>query len=621
VAAVRDPEGLLLGFVGCCVDLTARKLSEERYRELFEYASDAIFVLSVEGDITAINGAGEKLTGYGRDELVGRRLFDLIAPENVESARETFQRRIEGSNNEVGQYQMIRKGGARVYVEVSGRLVEQDGRALGVEAIARDKSERRAFEQKLVHEAMHDALTGLPNRTLFRDRLGQALSRATRSGSKVAVMLLDLDEFKRVNDSLGHEVGDELLVDLAARLRQQLRGSDSAARLGGDEFAFLFENITREQQLVGVARRLLDAVAGPEEHAQRVTASLGITIAESGDTADTALSNADSAMYKAKAAGPGGFVVYDEAMRERLLRELALTEDLAAALQDRQLDVHYQPIVGLTNNRILAVEALTYWNHPQHGSIEPSEFIPLAEDHGLIVELGHFVLGEVAKQAAAWRTDYPKAIPLGVFANVSSRELCEPDFVDVFRRTLEQHGTSPRDIGIEITERVIIDYDEQLLVGNLDQLTKLGVSLSLDDFGTGYSSLTALKNLPLTAVKIDRSFIGVIQSHSHPAPVTRATISLGHTLGLTVIAEGVETQLQADYLTQLGCDAAQGFHYARPHAADHITTLLQAEDEDTTPQARQESVATISTAPIRNDVARDPHQGTWQPLPTPTDSR
>jgi Amt family ammonium transporter len=586
-AAVRDAGGLLLGWVGCCVDLTARKVSDERYRELFEHAADAIFVVSGEGVVTAINCAGEKLTGYARDELVGMCLFELIASENVERARATFQRRLDGVESEVAEYQMIRKTGARVFVEVSGRLVEQDGRALGVEAIARDTSERHAFEQKLLYDSMHDALTGFPNRTLFHDRLGQALARATRSGSRVAVMLLDLDEFKLVNDSLGHAVGDELLVSLAPRLQRELHGSDSAARLGGDEFAFLFEDIT-EQELISVAARLLVAVAGSRDHAQRLTASLGITMAEPGDTAESALSNADTAMYEAKKAGPGGFRIYDGTMRDRLLRDLALTEALETALQDNQLEVHYQPIVSLIDGRILALEALARWSHPEWGWVAPSEFIPLAEAHGLIVQLGQCVLSEVAKQAAVWRTLYPNALPLGIFTNVSPRELSRPDFVDSFSHTLERHGASCSDIGIEITERVIIDHDERTLVENIAQLTRLGVRFSLDDFGTGYSSLTALKRLTLTAVKIDRSFVDAIRSHTDQAPVSLATINLGHTLGLTVIAEGVETQLQADYLKRFGCDAAQGFHYARPQPARETTALLRTEHQDTNAQARQE---------------------------------
>jgi diguanylate cyclase (GGDEF)-like protein/PAS domain S-box-containing protein len=590
-AAVRDSEGILLGWVGCCVDLTARKLSDERYQELFEHASDAIFALSADGEITAINQAGEKLTGYGRDELVGMSLFDLIGPEDVERARETVNSRLAGGESQRAEYQMISKSGGRVFVEVSDRLVEEDGKATGIEAIARNTTERHALEEKLREDALHDPLTGLPNRTLFHDRLGQALGRAARSGAKVAVMLLDLDGFKSVNASFGHAVGDELLVKLAPLLQRELRGSDSVARLGGDEFGFLFEDVTREQGLVGVAERLLAAVAGsaPIDRSQlQLTASLGITIAESTDTAESALSNADTAMYNAKNAGPGSFEIYDATMRLRLLRELTLTKALATALQEHQIDVHYQPIVSLTDGRILALEALARWNHPQWGWVAPTEFIPVAETHGLIIALGQQILSKVAKQATDWRTSYPHALPLGIFVNMSPHQLSQPDFLTTFTRTLEQHGTSAGDIGIEITERLLIDRTDKTLADNLEQLAGLGIRLSLDDFGTGYSSLTALKHLPLTALKIDRSFIDAIRSNTDTAPLTSATIGLGHTFGLTVIAEGVETQLQTDYLSQLGCDAAQGYHYARPQPADQATTLLQAEHRQTSPEARQE---------------------------------
>jgi diguanylate cyclase (GGDEF)-like protein/PAS domain S-box-containing protein len=595
-AAVRDGEGQLLGWVGCCVDLTTRKLSDKRYRELFEQASDAIFAVSADGEITAINRAGEKLTGYDRNELVGMSLFNLIAPEDAEQALATFHSRLAGGVNEVAEYQMISKSGARVFVEVTDRLVERDGKALGIEAIARDTSERHGLEQRLLHEALHDRLTGLPNRTLFHDRLGQALSRAARSGSKIAVMVLDLDGFKLVNDSLGDAVGDELLVKLPPRLERNLRGSDSVARLGGDEFGFLFEDVARAQGLASLAERILAAIAEPVpiDHSQlQITASLGITIAEPTDTAESVLSNADTAMQNAKHAGKGCFEIYDEDMRSHLLRELTLTKALETALRDNQLDVYYQPIVSLADGQILALEALARWHDPQLGWVAPNEFIPIAEEHGLIVLLGQRVLSEIAKQATDWRANYPHALPLGIFANISPHQLSQPDFLTKLTGTLEQHGTSPSDIGIEITERVLIDQTNKTLADNLDQLTQLGIRLSLDDFGTGYASLTALKHLPLTALKIDRSFVDVIRSNTDTAPISSASISLGHTFGLTVIAEGVETQLQADYLSQLGCDAAQGFHYARPQPADQTTTLLQAE-HDTSPQARQERWCTAA---------------------------
>jgi diguanylate cyclase (GGDEF)-like protein len=410
------------------------------------------------------------------------------------------------------------------------------------------------------------------------------------------VMLLDLDGFKLVNDSLGHAVGDELLVRLAPRLQRELRASDTVARLGGDEFGFLFEDVGREHALIEVAERLLAAVAEPVplDEARRLTASLGITIAEPTDTTETTLSNADTAMYNAKDAGPGGFEIYDETMRTRLLRELAITKALEAALHADELDVYYQPIVSLTNGRILALEALARWNHPQLGWVPPDEFIPIAEEHSLIIPLGQQLLSQAAKQAADWRTNFPDALPLGIFVNISPRQLSGVDFVDSFTHTLEHHGLSPSDIGIEITERVLIDHDDTTLVDNLEELLTLGVRLSLDDFGTGYSSLTALKRLPLTLLKIDRSFIAAIRTETDSAAITDASINLGHTLGLTVIAEGVETQIQADYLSQLGCDAGQGFHYAQPQPAQQTTTLLQTEHNDSSTQARQERWCTAA---------------------------
>jgi predicted signal transduction protein with EAL and GGDEF domain len=379
-------------------------------------------------------------------------------------------------------------------------------------------------------------------------------------------------------------------VRLAARLQRELRGSDSVARLGGDEFGFLLEGLAPGEGLFGVAQRLLAAVAEPSGFGQPqlLTASLGITAAVASDTTETVLSNAEGAMSIAKKAGPGSVEIYDEAMRVRLLRDLALVRALAAALRNDQLEVHYQPIASLRDGRILALEALARWRHPEWGWVRPDEFIAVAEEHGLIVELGQRVLGEAAKHAAAWRASYPDALPLGTFVNASPRQLSRTDFVEVFTRALEEHGTTPGDIGIEITERVLIDHDEETLAANLDRLTRLGVRFGLDDFGTGYSSLTALKQLPLTVLKIDRSFVTAIRTATDPAPITRASISLGHALGLVVVAEGVETKLQADYLRRLGCDAAQGFHYHRPRSPRQTTALLQAQHDTTAHHAQRE---------------------------------
>lgn len=576
-AALRGSDQQVLGWVGCCVDLTAHKLSDERYQDLFEHSTDALFLVSAQGQITATNRAGLALTGYDRDELVGLSLVDLIAPGDSARAMDVLQQRLAGVERASADFQMISKTGTPVFVHVTCRLILHEGRPIGLEAIARDTSERHGLEERLRQERTHDPVTGLPNRLLFHDRLSQALSRSARSGTKLALMLLGLDG-REVIGGPGSASADELLVKLTRRLQRELRGSDNVARLDDNVFGFLFEDVSRDQELVNVAERVLAAVAVPEtigDSRVQFTANLGITIVEPTDTAQDALDNADTAMSKARGIGVGHFEIYNHPVRSRLLRELTVAKALSAAIRDDHLEVHYQPIVSLSDGSILALEALARWNDPQLGWLGPDEFIPIAEDHGLIVALGQRMLSEVARQATTWRADYPTALPLGIFANISPRQLSQLDFLTTHVRILEQHGTAPSDVGIEITERVVIDRSSEALAHNLDQLTRLGSRLSLDDFGMGYSSLGVLEQLPLTALKIDRSFVAKIRTSSDPAPLSHATISLGHAFGLTVIAEGVETQTQSDYLTRLGCDAAQGFLYGRPETADRTTALLQ----------------------------------------------
>jgi PAS domain S-box-containing protein/diguanylate cyclase (GGDEF)-like protein len=599
-AALRGADEQVLGWVGCCVDLTAHKLSDERYQDLFEHSTDALFLVSVEGQITATNRAGSTLTGYDRDELVGLSLVDLIAPGDSARAMEALQQRLAGVERESAEFQMISKSGTPVFVHVTCRLIVHDGRPIGLEAIARDTSERHELEERLRQETMHDPVTGLPNRLLFHDRLSQALSRSSRSGTKLAVMLLGLHGCELGSDGLGSASADELLVELTRRLQRELCGSDSVARLDGNVFGFLFEDVSRDQELVRVAERVLAAVAvaGTVGDARvQVTADLGITIVEPTDTAQNALDNAGTAMSKAKGIGGGHFEIYNHPVGSRLLRELTIAKALSNAIRDDQLDVHYQPIISLTDGSILGLEALVRWNDPQWGWLAPDEFIPIAEDHGLVVALGQRMLNEVARQATNWRADYPSALPLGIFANISPRQLAQSDFLTTHVRILEQHGTAPSDVGIEITEHVVIDRANETLAHNLDQLTQLGSRLSLDDFGMGYSSLGVLEQLPLTALKIDRSFVAAIRTSSDPAPISHATISLGHAFGLTVIAEGVETQTQSDYLTRLGCDAAQGFLYGRPEPADRTTALLQGEHRFPCHHGPREVTAPRSSSP------------------------
>ena len=574
-APVHDTEGELSGWVGSCVDLTARKLGEERYRDLFEHASDGIFTMSVDGTITSINTAGELLTGYAQDEIVGMSFFELIVPEDRERAVLVLQRRLGGGENEIVELELQSRDGRRTFVEINERVVEQDGTPVALEAIARDTTERHLLQQKLSDQARHDPLTGLANRTLLLDRLELALAGFRRTGDRVAVILMDLDNFKVINDTLGHAVGDQVLVAIAPRLLGELRSTDMVARLGGDEFAFLLEGVDRKEELVSVAERLLAAIGEPimiGDRRHALSASLGVALAEPRDTAESLLGNADTAMYRAKGLRQHGrFELFDDTMRSRLERELAVTRALEEALDRDELEVHFQPIVAVADGTLLGLEALARWQHSEWGWVSPGEFIPLSEENGLIVPVGKRILELVARQASIWRAAHPESLPLGIFTNVSPRELCEESFVADFIEVIERHGLTTADIGVEVTEQAFIDRTNATLMDNITRLAELGVRISLDDFGTGYAALALLRRLPLSAVKIDRSFIHQIRGELESAPITEAVVGLGHTFNLTVIAEGVESPLQAACLRRLGCDAAQGIYFAQPAPAEHTT--------------------------------------------------
>jgi diguanylate cyclase (GGDEF)-like protein/PAS domain S-box-containing protein len=563
--------------VGSKEDEASPVSSEDLLKRLFECANDMIFFLDLDGIVTLVNPATERLMGFGSGEMVGTNFMGFVAPADRERAGALLARLAAGGDVTSEELGVVAKDGHRVFVEASARPVEVDGQLVGVEGIARDVTERHARQETLVHQALHDPLTGLPNRTLFVDRLAQALARAERRSSRVAVLLLDLNNFKLINDSLGHGVGDEVLVAVARRLGRELRASESAMRLGGDEFAFAVEDVETETELAAVASRILSALAEPlavDDRVAQVTASLGIALAEPGDDPVSLLRNADIALYQAKAEHRGGFDFFDRKMRARTLRELELGAALKDALQAGELAVRYQPIVSLGNGQVLAVEALARWRHPPWGWVQPTEFIPLAERNGTIIALGMWLFAEAAAQAGAWRKQYPNALPLGVFVNVSPRQLSQPNFVPFLTETLSDHDACPSDIGIEVTEHVFIDAPAQL-DENLATLTQTGIRLSLDDFGTGYSALSSLMRFPLAALKIDRSFIRDISRDTDSDAITTAAISLAHGQDLLAIAEGVETEGQAKRLRQLGCAAAQGYYFARPQPASELTGLLE----------------------------------------------
>lgn len=594
-SAIWDHGGLV-GWVGVAVDLTERKAIEGRYLELFEQANDAVFTADTVGNFTAVNLAAQRISGFSREELLSKNVFELIAPEDVERGQQALAERLEGGPEEVVELQVVANDGRRVFVEVSGRLVLENGAPVRIEAIARDVTDRRSLQQQLMQQASHDALTGLPNRLLLFERLEQALARRERRKHGVAVLLLDLDSFKLVNDSLGHAAGDELLRAVAASLRRAIRPSDTAARLGGDEFAFLIDDIADEQAIVAIAERILASLTEVflvDGGRQRVSGTLGIVVARSGDDAGGLLRSADTAMYQAKKKRRGGYEFFDAGMRSRVQRELTMRGALAEALERSALSLHYQPIVALDDGRLLGLEALVRWQHPQWGWVQPSEFIPIAEESGLIIPLSQYVIAEAGRQAAAWDSRYPGALPWGIAINLSPRELSEKNFLSEFKQALSKQGAKPSALTVEVTERSFLDLRRDALAENLFGLNQLGVRLSLDDFGTGYSALTSLQRFPFSVVKIDRFFIRRISDESREAPIADAITNLVHTLGMQVIAEGVETPAQAEFLRRIGCDAAQGFHFARPQPATDISARLQEQQQPATaqPQASREAAA------------------------------
>jgi diguanylate cyclase (GGDEF)-like protein len=437
-------------------------------------------------------------------------------------------------------------------------------------------TDARNFEDA-VHRAFHDSLTGLPNRALFLDRLEVAHARALRSGSPIAVLFMDLDAFKNVNDSLGHGAGDELLVLVAGRLRRWLRPADTAARFGGDEFAILVEDLDAANAAELVAQRILDSLSDPFViHGQEVRVGASVGIASSAHPgSDDLLRNADLAMYRAKALGKGRYQLFEPGMHVAVLERLELEVDLQRALDRGEMVVHYQPIVELATKQIVGVEALARWRHPVRGMIQPSEFIPLAEETGMIHRLGQFVLEQALRDVAHWNTGVRAGAPVRIGVNLSARQLQEPTLVGQIAAELSARGVHPGLLVLEITETVLM-HDLEETVVKLQELKRLGVGLSVDDFGTGYSSLQYLRRFPLDSLKIAKSFVDGVAGPSQDAAVARAIVELGTSFQLRVIAEGIERADQDAYLLQLGCTHGQGFLYSKPVPAEQLEQLLAA---------------------------------------------
>jgi diguanylate cyclase (GGDEF)-like protein/PAS domain S-box-containing protein len=567
------------GFVGSLEDVTSemealRELAarEAEYRMLAENSSDFLARHAPDGTYRYASPASLAITGYAPDELIGTSPFDHVAEEDREAVDDYARRLLEHDEPATVAFRFRRKDGKLCWLETTARAVRDDAGVRELVSVTRDISDRKQAELELSHAALHDSLTRLPNRTLFLDRLGLALRRTERRSGSVAVLFCDLDRFKVVNDSLGHDAGDRLLVDVASRIGAALRPSDTVARFGGDEFTILCEDIAGEIEAATIAQRIVDVFRDPfllEDGEVFLATSLGIAIARGpDDRAADLIRDADAAMYRAKERGKGRYEIFDEAMRADAVVRLETESALRRALERGELRLHYQPEIDVATGAIAGFEALLRWEHPVRGTLGPSAFIPLAEETGLIVGIGEWVLREACTEAGRW------AQPLTLSVNLSARQLAQHDLVAMVRRALAETGMEPSRLWLEITESAVMESGAAT-TAQLRALKSLGVCLAIDDFGTGFSSLAHLRRFPVDVLKIDGTFVAGLGREPQDASIVAAIVSLAHALDLRTVAEGVETDEQLEILKQLGCDLAQGYLFARPMPPEEARRLPQ----------------------------------------------
>jgi diguanylate cyclase (GGDEF)-like protein len=455
-------------------------------------------------------------------------------------------------------------------------ILDQTGQVLGAVLAISDVSQERQLTRQMAYQATHDALTQLPNRALLEDRLQHALAHAHRSGQLAVLFFIDLDRFKNVNDALGHSTGDVLLKAVAIRLKAACREEDTIVRLGGDEFVVLLENLHHQEQANIVAQKVLRSIKSPfrlDHHEFFITCSIGISLyPRDGQDAETLLKNADAAMYRAKETGRNNIQYYAQDLNARALERLIMERKLRFAASQGELNLCYQPLYGAQDGELVGAEALLRWSHPELGTLPPSEFIPLAEDTDLVIEIGEWVLGAACRQAKAWQ-DEGLPIPR-VAINLSARQFMQPDFTDTMARVLEMTDLAGHHVELEITEDTLMSNASQT-IDTLHALKALGVHLSVDDFGTGYSSMSYLKQFPIDRLKIDRSFVHDVDTDPDNAAISQAIIAMAHSMHLKVVAEGVETPAQAEYLRAQRCDEIQGYLLSRPLPAAELTAMLR----------------------------------------------
>ncbi len=581
---VKRSDGSIRYLEGSMQDVSMRKTAERKlaiqkglFQQLFDNSPQGILLLGKDGAPLDLNPSFTSLFGFTRGDL--HALFEvLLPPDSLEESFTFISTVLNGSSVSV-ETQRRTKDGRVIPVSMLGYPYVLDGKISGAFFIFGDISERKNYEAQLTQQALRDNLTGLPNRVLLMERLNRAMARQKRNSNyRFAALMIDLDSFKRVNDTLGHQAGDQLLQEVAARLSGCLRTMDTVARMGGDEFAVLLEDFQNNQEAIGITRRLLDAIRQPlrlQDREVLVSASVGVVLQTSRYTSpNDLLRDADISMYRSKELGKNQFKVFSKSMYEHVVQTVQLENDLRQALLEEEFELYFQPIYSVNGQTIRGFEALIRWNHPQRGHLSPAAFIPVAEETGLINEVGKWVLHRGCRVLADWRKRFA-GLDISLSLNLSPKDLIQPSLLPMLGDLLHETGLNARHVKLEITETAVMDNPE-LAMSRLERLQKMGFQIAMDDFGTGYSSLSYLQRLPIDILKIDRSFVQTMLENPNNLEIIKAIIGLGKILDLRIVAEGVETQEQLTALQELGCDLAQGYFLGRPMPKDRAEDLMAA---------------------------------------------